>query len=562
MRIRRVASAFVLLGLLFAAPATEAQAFDHNPMIFVHGFVGSGAQFESQKMRFTSQGYPDDYVTVFEYDSTVGIEVREQLFLQLDQQIADLQQQTGKAQVDILAHSLGTSIMQEYLNSSPERASNVAHYVNIDGQEASSPPGGVPTLAVWAGRGTPDRSIGGAQNVTIPNQTHVQTATSAESFVEYYKFFTGSAPFTKHIVRETGPKTVAGRAVFFPENNGIAGATVEIWEVDSATGQRATANPLASLLIGPNGDFGPVTIEDGKHYEFALLRPGSAPQHHYYEPFVRSDHLIRLLDSDALEAGVEKGPNHSGGVIIRYKELWGDQGSESDILAINGTNVCNAATCPIGHQVNGLFFFDEGSDGQTDLSAPNPVFFGLPFITGVDIFVPAAIPPTGTVSFELTSRGVGPVRTLHVPNFASLTDAIVVQLNDFEQTVPQDPAADLSVGISDSPDPVTAGRPLTYSVTVTNNGAYAAAGIHLTDQLDRKVRLSSARSDQGHCVARRTTVDCDLGDLAEGDSAKVTIVVRPTKKGAVTNTASATAVDPPDPDTTNNTATETTTVMR
>jgi len=40
----------------------------------------------------------------------------------------------------------------------------------------------------------------------------------------------------------------------------------------------------------------------------------------------------------------------------------------------------------------------------------------------------------------------------------------------------------------------------------------------------------------------------------------VTIVVRPSKKGTVTNTASVAAVEPVDPDTSNNTASETTTV--
>ena len=59
---------------------------------------------------------------------------------------------------------------------------------------------------------------------------------------------------------------------------------------------------------------------------------------------------------------------------------------------------------------------------------------------------------------------------------------------------------------------------------------------------------------------RRTEVRCALSDLAEGDSATVTIVVRPTRKGTITNTATATALDPADPDATNNTATESTIV--
>jgi pimeloyl-ACP methyl ester carboxylesterase len=434
---RLIASALAAVALVFAAPVAEAQpSFNQNAVIFVHGFVGSGAQFESQKMRFMSNGYPSKHVAVLEYDSTFGTETRQQVHARLDLHIAILKKETGRPQVDILGHSLGTSVMQDYLNSSAARAANVAHYVNIDGREADSPPGGVPTLAVWAGRGDPGRRIVGARNVTIPNQTHVQTATSAESFVEYFKFFTGRTPSSKQIVRRTGRITIGGRALFFPQNRGVEGATLRIWEVNGATGQRTNPAPVASLTVPASGRWGPIAIEAGRHYEFALLRTGFPPHHIYHEPFVRSDHFVRLLESDALAALADKSDNHVAMVIIRYKELWGDQGAENDILRLNGTNVCNAAICPVEQEVNAVFAFDEGSDGVTDLSAPHPAFSALPFITGADIFMPADIPPTGKVSVGLRSRGAGPVRTLNLPNFASTRHRVTVQLRDFEQTSP------------------------------------------------------------------------------------------------------------------------------
>ena len=120
--------------------------------------------------------------------------------------------------------------------------------------------------------------------------------------------------------------------------------------------------------------------------------------------------------------------------------------------------------------------------------------------------------------------------------------------------------ADLSVTISDNPDPVAAGDLLTYTVTVRNNGFETARGVSLTDTLDRNVRFRSATASQGRCSAQGTTVSCALGDLGDGGSATVAIVVRPTKKGTVTNTASVAAVEPVDPDTSNNTASATTTV--
>jgi pimeloyl-ACP methyl ester carboxylesterase len=424
---------FAALALLIAAPTAGAQSgFAQNPVIFVHGFFGSGGQFESQEMRFTSNGYPQSHVTVLEYDSTFATESRQQVMQRLDALVAELKQQTGRAKVDILGHSLGTSVMQEYLNSSPERAANVGRYVNIDGSQADAPPGGVPTLALWAGRGAPGRRIVGAQNVTLPNQTHVESATSPEAFAAFYEFFTGAPPATTDVEPQSGQVQIEGRAVLFPQNRGVTASSVEIWPIDGATGQRTTSAPASTVPVGENGAWGPVAVEAGRHYEMMLVRPGVATLHYYFEPFVRSDHLVRLLYSDAVESALERGEGQAAGLILRYKELWGDQGAQNDVIEVNGENLCNAAVCPIDKRVIGIFVFDRGSDGRSNLAEPDPVFSGLPFLTAVDLFMPAARPPTGTTSFSLRSRGQGPVRTLNVPNFPSTTDGAVVYFNDFD----------------------------------------------------------------------------------------------------------------------------------
>ena len=84
----------------------------------------------------------------------------------------------------------------------------------------------------------------GAQNVTIPDQTHVQTCTSAESFVAYYRFLTGHRP-AHDIVPQTGTIEVAGKALNFPQNTGLVGGTVQIWQVNDS-GWRTSTAPLAS----------------------------------------------------------------------------------------------------------------------------------------------------------------------------------------------------------------------------------------------------------------------------------------------------------------------------
>jgi hypothetical protein len=227
--------------------------------------------------------------------------------------------------------------------------------------------------------------------------------------------------------------------VNFPENSGLSGATVQVWPINQATGQRTSTRPIASYSIGGSGDWGPVTVQSGRRYEFALVRTDnpSAPLHHfYYEPFLRSDDLIRLLESDPLRlAGGPPDPRFVGMVILRYKELWGDQGSQSDVLRINGLRVCNATTCPLSKEVNGLFAADFDHDGRSNTGAKWPTYSSLGyFVSSVDVFVPARTPPTGEVKVAIKSRGAGPVRTLTFPDFASTTDVVTVQLNDFEQS--------------------------------------------------------------------------------------------------------------------------------
>src|SRR5215203_2956696 len=439
--LRLAMLATVVLGLLFAAPAAVAKPGSGldpssiHPMVFVHGGTGSGGQFESQKMRFTENGYPDDYVQVFEYDSSFSVESPADVQARLDIFITRVKQESGRSQVDLLGHSLGTAVSQTYLNSSPAHAANVAHYVNIDGAQAASPPGGVPTLAIWAGRGAPGRSIGGAINVTVPNTTHAHSATSPESFAAMFRFFTGRAPGTTDIVPEHGKITIAGRAVLFPQNVGVpAGTSLTIWRVKDSNGQRI-AHPVATPALASDGSWGPVRVQSGKRYEFVLEQQGMF-HHFFYEPFRRSDHLIRLLTNvpgTSFDLILSRSPSHLDLIMVRYKELWGDQGSQNDVLTVNGTNVINAATSPISHRTNAMFAFDQGSDGQSDVSAPIPVFFGIPFLSAVDLFIPAASPPTGAVQVALTSRGSWPAREVSFPNYPSSNNTVSVQLNDFEQ---------------------------------------------------------------------------------------------------------------------------------
>ena len=112
--------------------------------------------------------------------------------------------------------------------------------------------------------------------------------------------------------------------------------------------------------------------------------------------------------------------------------------------------------------------------------------------------------------------------------------------------------------MSDSPDPVNVGSDLTYTLTATNNGPTSATGVTVTDPLPAGVSFVSATPSQGSCSGT-TTVTCNLGALANGASAIVTIVVQPGAAGTLTNPASVSG-DQPDPTPGNNDASVDTTV--
>ena len=96
------------------------------------------------------------------------------------------------------------------------------------------------------------------------------------------------------------------------------------------------------------------------------------------------------------------------------------------------------------------------------------------------------------------------------------------------------PAADLSLEKLDEPDPVAPRATLTYALGATNNGPNAAPGTHILDTLPASVTFVSASAGCTHSAGQ---VDCDLGELASGDSAEVAITVTPKARGVITNTA-------------------------
>lgn len=130
-------------------------------------------------------------------------------------------------------------------------------------------------------------------------------------------------------------------------------------------------------------------------------------------------------------------------------------------------------------------------------------------------------------------------------------------------------SADLSVTVTDSPDPVGAGNTITYSITVANAGPTVAASAAMTDTLPAGTTFASLVTPAGWsctnpAVGSGGTINCStIGALPVGNSVftLVVTVVPATAAGTVISNTATVNSPTTDPTPGNNSATASTTVV-
>ncbi len=147
------------------------------------------------------------------------------------------------------------------------------------------------------------------------------------------------------------------------------------------------------------------------------------------------------------------------------------------------------------------------------------------------------------------------------PNNNSATDIDTIVLPPPEQ-------ANLSVTLTDAPDPVNVGDTITYTATVSNAGPDAAENVDLNVPLPAEVAFASITPGTATCttpaVGVSGTVNCDWTSIGASGGATVVITATATAPSATGGSgAVATATvdsDTDDPNTANNSATTFTTI--
>src|SRR5207248_3197478 len=107
------------------------------------------------------------------------------------------------------------------------------------------------------------------------------------------------------------------------------------------------------------------------------------------------------------------------------------------------------------------------------------------------------------------------------------------------------PMADLAVTGAGAPASGDIGSDWTITLTVTNRGPAPASGVTLVNPLPAGVQFVSTSG--GTFDPGRQVITVPLGALKPGSSATVTLVLRPTAAGTITDTATATGTES-DPD--------------
>ncbi len=142
------------------------------------------------------------------------------------------------------------------------------------------------------------------------------------------------------------------------------------------------------------------------------------------------------------------------------------------------------------------------------------------------------------------------------PNSFTTNNQIYIFQSSLVKDVSSSPA-DLAVTLT---EPMTAatGTAASYTVSVLNNGPKAATGVAIAVALDPSLIINSVTASQGTCT-KANTFTCDLGGLANGATATVTVSATPTSAGTLASSASV-ASSSYDPTSSNNQANGSTTV--
>ncbi len=240
----------------------------------------------------------------------------------------------------------------------------------------------------------------------------------------------------------------------------------------------------------------------------------------------------------------EEGFERWGGLQPFQGRIYGDQGNECKGFASYDIATNSWTELPD---------LPEGAVAGSALDPVTGTYFAYGPYGGSDFYgYDIASRQWTTISSPFNGVNDGGMAYVGLPGLHGIYAAQGEGRKAFARYVTLEPQGEAELSLTNSPSvtETAVGADITYTVHVTNGGPNEATNVIVSDPLPADVSVRSAGASAGNCSGT-TTVSCDLGTLAAGGSATVTIEVEVTELGTATNTAEVSSEEP-DPDTANN----------
>lgn len=365
----------------------------------------------------------------------------------------------------------------------------------------------------------PDSSNGNNQSchsINVEPVADVRLVKSGPSGVDAADGYTYDLLVSNH-----GPSTGTSIVVVdaLPTNTTFAGATGSGWACSESSGQ-VTCSLSGSLASGSTAGI----------LQISAVAPNEA----------------QSLDSCGQVSGAELDPEGSNNEDCHPVEV----NAIADLEVAKSADVSEVlAGQPFSYQIHlvnngpstasGISISDTLPSGVslTSISADSPITCNT---IGSNIGCSAASLPVGAYVIDIdvvAPMTVGPITNVCVVQ-TTTDDPNPIGPGECEDDgVIVEPAADIEISKSSTPNPVLAGQPLTYSIAIENHGPQAADDFLVTDTLPAGVVFQSVSAEAPLiCSEASGTVSCSASSLPTGRY-RVDVVVRaPTEPGPITNT--------------------------
>jgi uncharacterized repeat protein (TIGR01451 family) len=377
----------------------------------------------------------------------------------------------------------------------------------------------------------PDHFVWNPIGSQYVNQPFTATVTAKDIFETTVSNFTGTVAFS---ATGGGPGEVF-RASF---ESGLQGFTVTntfgigngLWHLSQGRANQTGHSPTSSIYYGQGeGPTGGGNYNTGLANEGIIVSPlidltsVNGPLTLSFNCLIQSepgtswDHATVEVTTNNWATFVVLASNNQGGTVFGTDSLGNWITVTNDFSSFAGRQVrirFHFNTIDAGANAFEGWYVDDivinGSGSSPGISPTN----STPFNNGVW---------SGPLAVQSPSSNVV-VRADDGNGHSGSSNPFVVQLQN-----------DISVSVSDSPDPVSLGGNLTYSIVVANSGPSSATGVIVTNLLPPTASLISVTPSQGTFTTNGNTVLCNLGTISSGATATVSIVVSPIFVGTMTN---------------------------